>query len=39
MEIKELEDIFKTEEFKALSFWKRVWVRIKVAFIYTITTF
>jgi hypothetical protein len=39
MEVKELEDIFKTEEFKTLSFWKRVWIRIKVAFIYTITIF
>ena len=39
MEVKELEDIFKTEEFKTLSFWKRVWIRIKVVFIYTITIF
>ena len=29
--MKELEDIFKTEEFKALTFWERVWVRVQVA--------
>ncbi len=35
----ELEDIFLTEEFKSLSFSKRLWVRIKVAFIATITMY
>ena len=28
-----LEEIFTTPEFKSLSFWRRVWIRIKVAFI------
>jgi len=32
----ELEDIFKTEEFKSLPFWNRVWIRIKVAIIGTL---
>jgi len=27
-----LEDIFKTEEFKSLTWKKRLWIRIKVAF-------
>jgi hypothetical protein len=31
VEIKELEDIFKTNEFKALSWKQKFWVRIKVA--------
>lgn len=29
----ELEDIFNTEEFKSLPLHKRLWIRIKVAFI------
>lgn len=32
----ELEDIFLTEEFKALPWKKRAWIRIKVAFIQTL---
>jgi len=32
VEIKELEDIFKTEEFKTLPWKNRLWIRIKVAF-------
>jgi hypothetical protein len=28
----ELEDIFKTKEFKSLPLHKRIWIRIKVAF-------
>ncbi len=36
-EIKELEDLFKTEEFKLLSPMQKLWVRIKVAFIQTIS--
>ena len=32
----QLEDIFNTEEFKALPFKKRVWLRIKIAFFQTI---
>jgi len=36
-EINELEDIFKTEEFKSLSRLQRIWIRIKVAFIQTIS--
>lgn len=35
--MKELEDIFYTEEFKKLSWRERVWIRIKVAFIQTIS--
>ena len=31
VEIKELEDIFKTKEFKALSWKRKLWVRIQVA--------
>jgi hypothetical protein len=31
VEIKELEDIFKTKEFKALPWKQRFWIRIKVA--------
>jgi hypothetical protein len=31
VEIKELEDIFKTKEFKALSWRRKLWVRIQVA--------
>jgi hypothetical protein len=37
-EIGELEDIFKTEEFKSLSKLQRIWIRIKVAFIQTISS-
>ena len=33
----ELEDMFNTEEFKALPWKKRVWIRFKVAFIQTIS--
>jgi hypothetical protein len=33
MEIKELEDIFLTKEFKSLSWRQRLWIRIKVAII------
>lgn len=36
MEIKELEDIFKTKEFKALSWKQKLWIRIKVAIIGTL---
>jgi hypothetical protein len=32
----EIEDIFLTDEFKSLSWSKRLWIRIKVAFIVTI---
>ena len=35
--MKELEDIYKTEEFKLLSWKQRLWIRIKVAFIQIIT--
>jgi len=31
VEIKELEDIFLTKEFRALSWRQRLWIRIKVA--------
>jgi len=34
--MKELEDIFNTEEFKSLPWIKRFWIRVKVAFIQTI---
>jgi hypothetical protein len=34
--MKELEDIFNTEEFKNLKWTKRVWIRLQVAFIQTI---
>ncbi len=36
-EIKELEDIFRTEEFKSLPMMQRLWIRIKIAFIQTIS--
>lgn len=39
MEIKELEDIFKLDEFKKLPFWRRVWIRLKVAFFITISMY
>jgi hypothetical protein len=31
----QLEDIFTTEEFKSLSWKKRVWIRVQVALIQT----
>jgi len=37
--MKELEDIFKTKEFKELPFMKRVWIRIKIALIQTLSYF
>jgi len=37
VEIKELEDIFLTKEFKALSWKQRLWIRIKVAIIGTLS--
>lgn len=37
MEIKELEDIFNTKEFKSLSWRQRMWIRIKVAIIGTLS--
>jgi hypothetical protein len=37
MEIKEPEDIFELEEFKKLPFWRRVWIRLKVAFFISIS--
>jgi hypothetical protein len=33
----ELEDIFKTTEFKSLPKLKRFWIRLKIAFIQTIS--
>jgi hypothetical protein len=39
MEFKELEDIFETKEFKALPWKQRLWLRIKVAFIQSISYF
>ena len=33
----ELEDIFKTEEFKSLNWKQKLWIRIKVAIIGTLT--
>ena len=38
-EFKEIEDIFDTEEFKSLSFWKRLRLRLWVAFMQTIQMF
>lgn len=35
--MKELEDIFLTEEFKALPWRKRAWLRFRIAFIQTIS--
>lgn len=32
----QIEDVFNTEEFKALPFKKRVWMRLKIAFFQTI---
>lgn len=37
-EINELEDIFNLEEFKSLTRWQKIWIRIKVAFIQTISS-
>jgi hypothetical protein len=36
-EIKELEDIFLTKEFKSLPIMQRLWIRIKIALIQTIS--
>jgi len=33
----ELEDIFKTEKFKSLNWKQRMWIRVKVAIIGTLT--
>lgn len=38
-DIKEVEDIFLTDEFKSLPWQKRLWLRLKVAFFVTITMF
>jgi len=35
--MEELEDIFRTKEFKYLPFWNRVWIRVKIAFIQTLS--
>jgi hypothetical protein len=35
-EFNDLEDLFNTEEFKALPWKSRVWLRMKVAFIQTL---
>lgn len=35
--MKELEDIFLTEEFKELPWRKRAWLRFRIAFIQTIS--
>ena len=35
--MKELEDIFRTDEFKSLSWGQRFWIRLKVAFIQSIS--
>ncbi len=35
--MQELEDIFSTPEFKSLPLGKRIWIRLKVAFIQTIS--
>jgi len=31
--MQQIEDIFNTSEFKSLSRWQRLWIRIKVAFL------
>ena len=31
--MKQIEDIFDTQEFKSLSRWERFWIRLKVAFV------
>ena len=36
--MEELEDIFKTKEFKELPFVKRIWIRIKIAIIQTLNS-
>ena len=35
--MQDLEDIFRTPEFKALPFWRRLWIRIVIAFHMTIS--
>lgn len=35
--VNELEDIFHTKEFKALSWKQKLWIRIKIAIIGTFT--
>ncbi len=35
--MKELEDIFNTDEFKNLGWWKRFVIRTKIAFIQTMS--
>lgn len=35
--MKELEDIFQTEEFKALKPWQRFKIRLKIAFFQSIS--
>ena len=35
--MEELEDIYKTKEFKSLSWRQRMWIRLKVAFIQTLS--
>lgn len=37
--MEELEDYFDTEEFKSLSKWQRFKVRLKIAFIQTLSYF
>jgi hypothetical protein len=34
--MEQLEDIFKTDDFKKLPCLKRVWIRLQIAFIQTI---
>ena len=36
-ELKELEDIFQSDEFKSLSRWQRFKIRLKIAFYQSIT--
>jgi len=37
--MKELEDIFTTEEFKSLPYWNKIWIRIKIALIQTLSMY
>ena len=37
--MEELEDYFKTEEFKSLSRWNKFKIRLKIAFIHTLNQF
>ena len=37
--MQDLDDIFKTDEFKLLPWRKRFWIRLKVAFLQTLTMF